>query len=356
MTTLHAPIINPDLPYLENIQKGPFGAYENPEEYQETKKPTYDFLGHTLYLPFGIPAGPLPSSRHINAAFKLGFDVAVYKTVRSKEFAGNPWPNLMPVHVEGNLTPEKAQAGVVTTKEYTVPIAITNSYGVPSAAPDVWMPDMANIVKSTPKGKLVICSFQGTTQNGDVEAYVADFAKTAKMVKDTGAEVMEVNLSCPNEGSAHLLCFDIERSIQVAKAIKDQIGDTPLFLKLAYFPDKAELKKLIDGTKDFVAGYSVINTIASKVINEAGEQAFPGNGRAFAGVSGEPIRWAGLEMVKQLDAWRKELGYTYKIIGLGGVLAPEHYKQYRDAGADVVLSAAGTMWNPFLAQEIKKAV
>lgn len=39
-------------------------------------------LGFPVNLPFGIPAGPLLNSRFTTAAFRMGFDLAVYKTVR----------------------------------------------------------------------------------------------------------------------------------------------------------------------------------------------------------------------------------------------------------------------------------
>jgi dihydroorotate dehydrogenase len=354
MSKLHDPILDPNLPYFENIQRGPLGEYSRIKKYEEQGEPRYDFLGHKLYLPFGIPAGPLPTNSHIMAAFNAGFDVAVYKTVRSREYEGNPLPNLFPVEIEGDLSIEQTQQGVTIGETYSEPVKITNSYGVPSTSPDFWQEDMAKSVTYTPKGKLVIGSFQGTTNgNGNVDEYIADFATTAEMVKGTGVPVMEVNLSCPNEGSNHLLCFDLERSLAVVKAIKEKIGETPLFLKLAYFADKDVLLKLITETENMVAGYSVINTLASRVITKTKEPAFPGSGREIAGVSGDPIRWAGLEMVTQLFQWKKDKGFRYTIIGLGGVLSAEHYTQYKIAGADIVLSAAGTMWNPYLAQEIK---
>ena len=37
-------------------------------------------------------------------------------------------------------------------------------------------------------------------------------------------------------------------------------------------------------------------------------------------------------------------------------MKPADYKEYRDAGADVVQSVTGAMWNQYLAQEIKKVV
>jgi tRNA-dihydrouridine synthase len=35
-------------------------------------------------------------------------------------------------------------------------------------------------------------------------------------------------------------------------------------------------------------------------------------------------------------------------------MTPQDYFDYRQAGADVVMSATGAMWNPYLAQEIKQ--
>jgi len=45
----------------------------------------------------------------------------------------------------------------------------------------------------------------------------------------------------------------------------------------------------------------------------------------------------------------------YEIIGCGGVTVPADFKEYRDAGANVVMSATGAMWNPYLAKEIREA-
>ncbi len=58
-------------------------------------------------------------------------------------------------------------------------------------------------------------------------------------------------------------------------------------------------------------------------------------------------------MVRQLAALRSELCLRYAIVGVGGVMRPEHADAYRAAGADAVMSATGAMWNPLLAQEVK---
>jgi dihydroorotate dehydrogenase len=60
-------------------------------------------------------------------------------------------------------------------------------------------------------------------------------------------------------------------------------------------------------------------------------------------------------MVRRLDALRKKEGYGYEIIGVGGVMTPADFAEYRAAGADVVQAVTAPMWNEHLAQEIKAA-
>jgi dihydroorotate dehydrogenase len=43
-------------------------------------------------------------------------------------------------------------------------------------------------------------------------------------------------------------------------------------------------------------------------------------------------------------------------VGVGGVTVPEDFEEYRAAGADIVMSATGAMWNPYLAKEIKENI
>ena len=66
----------------------------------------------------------------------------------------------------------------------------------------------------------------------------------------------------------------------------------------------------------------------------------------------EAMLEAGL--VTELKKLREEFGMKYAIVGSGGVTSPADFKEYRDAGADVVMTATGAMWNPYLAKEIKE--
>jgi dihydroorotate dehydrogenase len=340
--------------FEDNATQGPFNAFADGNVYEQKGDPDKEFLGCKVYEPFGIPAGPLPTVKHIKAAFEKGFDLPVYKTVRTRERKSHPWPNIVPVEVDGDLTMEKKTAGLVQADDYKEPLAITNSFGVPSTAPEFWQKDMAEAVKTAGKGQVMIASFQGTNTGGDVEAFIQDHVNGAKMVMETGAKIMEVNYSCPNEGTGNLLCYDTDRIEIISSRIKEAIGNIPLLIKMAYFEDENHLRDMVSRLGKIVDGISVINTIGAAIRKKDGSQALPGEGRLVSGVCGAPIKWAGVEMVKRIKALRDEMGLNFVIVGVGGITTPADYDEYRTAGADAAMSATGVMWNPFLAQEIKQ--
>lgn len=352
---LNKPFYDPEKNYKDNFTQGPFNSFGNGVRYKNKGEPRNSFLGNKIYLPFGIPAGPLLNSRFIKFAFEKGFDICTYKTVRSRKYPCNQWPNILAVKVVGDLTIEKARKGVIADNNYNEPLSITNSFGVPSYSPDFWQEDMEKAVQSAGKGQVMIGSFQGTPKgDGDVQAYIDDYILTARLVKETGALVLEANLSCPNEGKADLLCFDVQTVQKIAEGIKNKIGNTPLLLKLAYFETDNLLRRFVKAVGLIVDGLVAINTIPANILDKNGKQALPGEGRMRSGVCGRAVQWAGLDMVKRLRELRQELNLNYSIIGVGGVTKPEDYKKYRQAAADVVMSATGAMWNPYLAEEIKK--
>ncbi len=350
---IHPPFYDPERSYEENLAEGPFAGFADDVSYSFPDQPSYQFCGHPVAIPFGIPAGPLINGAFVQAALQKGFALPMYKTVRTSAKTSHPAPNVLPVKVEGpDLTIEQGSAGLTSMDEYQEPLAITNSFGVPSFDPDVWQPDLAKVVASAGDGQLVIGSFQGTNAGKGVEAFIEDHVLAARLVKETKAPVLELNLSCPNEGTTDLLCFDRERVRQICQRVKDEIGDTPLLIKLAYFADDDALRQYVTEIGPIVDGFSAINTIQAAVRTPDGQQALPGEGRLLSGVCGSPIRWAGRAMVKKLAKLRQERDLDYTIVGVGGVTTAADVTQYLDDGADAVMSATGAMWNPWLAIEV----
>ena len=338
---------DPTQTYDDNFDNGPSPVFENEIPETPSGEPTFEFLGKKIYSPFGIPAGPLLNSSYIKYAFERGFDVIVYKTQRSIPFECNQFPNVLYLDVEGDLTLERAATplqGFGTTSRPATDISITNSFGNPSRGPEFWVDDLKKAVSYQGKGQLLIMSVVGSIKEGfSPEEYYDDFAAAAELAATTGVEAIEVNLSCPNVATEGVLCYTKSAVVAICEKTKARIGDIPLIAKFGYFSDDqqellADIMKAID---PYVAAISAINTLSAPIVDENGEQALPGPNRLKSGVCGAGIKWAGLDMVAKLSAIRKEHNLNYEIIGVGGVMNPQDFADYRAAGADIVQSATG---------------
>lgn len=357
-----ATMFDPAKTFDDNFDNGPFPVDAGQAPYQNSGEPSYSFLGHRLYAPFGIGAGSLPTSKHVRYAFERGFDVVCYKTQRSVPFKVNEFPNVVYLDVEGDLTLEKASQPLVGHLSSGAPLeklTITNSFGNPSRGPDFWVEDMKQAVKAQGEGQLLIASVVGTIQPGFTqEDYYDDFATAAGLAVQAGAPAVEINLSCPNVASEGVICYTYDAVISIAQKVKAKVGDVPVVAKLGYFrPEQQDLlEKIVLDTTDYLAAFSAINTIQAPVVDENGDQLLPGEGRLKSGTCGAAIKWAGIDMVKRLDGLRKQHGLKFEIIGIGGVMTPTDFHDYRRAGADVVQSVTAAMWNADLAAQVKASM
>lgn len=145
---------------------------------------------------------------------------------------------------------------------------------------------------------------------------------------------------------------------EITEAVKNEIGDRPLIVKLAYIPNDTDLETMVRETVGHgtVQGFSTINTISAQPGGRERQPGAAGAGRDRSGVCGNAIRGAGLDMVGRLAAIREKLGLDFVIVGVGGVIRPDDYKAYREAGANAVMSATGAMWDANLAREIKETL
>lgn len=355
---MNSPLYNIYKTYDQNFDLGPIGLGKFKKPVFRRVNPKYSFLGYPINLPFGIPAGPILNSKFVKATFDFGFDVVHYKTQRSVPFPCNLYPNVLFVDTKGPLTIEKADKALLgktesdrKPKEYS----ITNSFGNPSKGPRMWVNDMKKAIGYAKEGQLLIASVVGTIQKGfSDDDYYNDFAKTARLASDAGAKIIELNLSCPNVANEGVICYSPDAVEKICKKTREKVSDKKLLIKTGYFSKDQNklLEKIIDKISSLIDGIAVINTIAAPIVDQNGNQALPGPNRLKSGVCGASIKWAGLDMVKRLVKLRGKLKKNFAIVGVGGVMTPEDYFEYRKLGADLVQSATGAMWNPYLAHEI----
>lgn len=234
---------------------------------------------------------------------------------------------------------------------------MVGSFGVPSKDPTMWQEDVKKALSYQKKGQVLVLSFMGTVRSDQTQdEFIEDYVLAAKLSKETGVKVLEVNLSCPNIGNLGLVCYNLEVTKKVLKGIRKAIDTTPLIVKIGFYQEDTQLQKFTEIANEYANSIAAINTLQATIVKPNGKQALPGKQRLRSGICGHAIKWAGLDMVKRLADIKREKKYSFSIEGVGGVTTKEEYNEYVKAGANSVMSATGAMWNPMLAQEIKKEI
>lgn len=355
------PIYDPTKTYNENCALGPFGLFARKRKKKlPLGKPT-NLLGYYIDAPFGIGAGTLPTAKFIRAAWRWGFSIATYKTVRSSEYPTHPFPNIVKVRtIRTHVHPGDTVIADFDVRHLNVDTdGITNSFAVPSKLPAQWISDATKAQKTPHKGSVMILSFMGTkSKGGDRRGFVDDFGECCRLARTVCPDILEVNLSCPNFGTEGLVYNDLGVSAEVLETLGKAKGNIPMLVKVGYLPNtrQEQFEKLFDLIHQYADGVVGINTISAKVVDTNGNQAFPGSPvRLYSGICGSAIRWAGLEFAGRAVAYKERRNWNdMVIIGVGGVTTPSHFTQYMKLGVNAVLSVTGAMWRPTLALDIRK--
>jgi dihydroorotate dehydrogenase (NAD+) catalytic subunit len=333
-------------------------AYHGPwPDVPET--PMTDFLGIPVRSTFGVAPSILIDSRWVESYSQLGFDLLALKSVRSVERICQPPPNWLPAAADMLADLPDAdlpQEAVDDRPRNPARATMVGSFGIPSIDPEDWVPEIAASRALLADGQAFIVSIAGTVLPGSTESdLIADFGRLAAMVREAGAQVVEINLSCPNvPGREGAVYRDPELCGQIAAAVRKGAKHLPVIVKTGHVGGDDGLQALLEDIAPHVQGLVCINALSRWVINEAGDPAF-GAGRERAGVMGDAIRPFALDMIRRAAAIRDREKLDLALMGVGGVSAPEHIEEFREAGASAVFSASAAMWNPHLAIQLKAA-
>ena len=345
---INQPLYNIKKSYQDNLRLGPQFNYPLPERVIKSKNKWVDCLGFKLASPLGVPAGPLLNSQWTKLAARLGFDVVTYKTIRSYAYPGHILPNVVYVHSE-----QPYQAGGIVTENQKLPhsmseIAITNSFGMPSMSPDYLYHDIRKAKDALQEGQLLIVSVVGTPSE---DTHLAqDFINTARIALQGGAQVIEANFSCPNVCSKEgTLYNDPEQSYLIASQLVRAVAPIPVLIKVgtyhSYDKQRSVLQQL---ARAGVRGVCGINSVSMKVVNAQGKPAL-GKERMTSGICGAPILNLAVEFIRNARKIIDEDKLGMDLLGCGGITQPEDFDKQLEAGASVVMTATGMMWDPYLA-------
>ncbi len=173
---------------------------------------------------------------------------------------------------------------------------------------------------------------------------VRDYLETVEKLSDSGVDMLEINVSCPNvkEGAIAFgqkadSLFDITRQIK-GKAAQ------PIIMKLSpNVTDIAEMARAAEaGGADAL---SLINTLTGMQI-DIHRRSFSLANRT-GGLSGPAIKPVAVRMVYQASRAVK-----IPVIGMGGIAGADDAIEFMLAGATAVAAGAMNFVNPYLTEEI----
>lgn len=307
----------------------------------------WKFCGVKVNSPLGVPAGPLLNSRWILHYAALGFDVLTYKTVRSAYRACYDLPNLLPVrgpelHEEGH-TLHAAAGG---SDSWAI------SFGMPSRDPSEWSEDIGRARNGLRSGQVLVVSVVASPQaRWTMEDVARDFALCARRAADSGAHVVEANLSCPNVCTQEAdLFLSPEAAGLVASAVRKAVPELPLALKVGLFPDRGCMARVITAVSPYANAICATNSITAKVAGDNG-LLFDGLRR---GIGGAVITARCLEETAMLRQVLDDCGSAMELISVGGVHSAQDVRDRLRAGATHVQIATAAMLDPMIAVRIRQ--
>jgi dihydroorotate dehydrogenase len=339
------------LPHYDWSQSYDWNYEHAPEAtfHDETAVPgNWDFCGLPVGSPLGIAAGPLLNGKWIRYYASLGFDVLTYKTVRSRDRACYPLPNLQPV----NTSRVKIDNGPLpASAEMRGSWAV--SFGMPSKPPQVWRADVEATRRALPKGKLLSVSVVATPEpDWTVDDLSGDFARCAKWAVDSGADCVEGNFSCPNVASADGQIYQQPAvAARVAARLRDAVGRNPLVLKIGHVTDESLAAALCRAVAPHVEALVMVNCIAANAVDGRGRPLFDGQKR---GIAGKAIRDSALEQVRRFGRVIRGENLKLRIVGVGGIASASDVRAHLDAGAHAVQLATVAMTEPRSGRRIRE--
>jgi len=290
-------------------------------------------LGLKFKNPIGLGGGFDKDVELTHVMPILGFGFMDVGSITAKPYQGNkrPW----------NVRLPKNKAIIV-------------NYGLKNQGVDHAVQNLKHSKKQIP-----IIANIAKTNSPDIhgQASIDDYLTSFKKLEPY-ADLMNINISCPNSGDGVLFCEDLGLLTSLLEALQKAHNDSaykkPILLKLKPDLNDKQLNSLLDlvGNYDCIKGFVVSNLTRNREVltlnNPETIAKFPG------GISGKAVQKLSTEMIKKI---KQATGDKYAIIGLGGVFTAADAYEKLQAGADLIQLVTGLVFEgPGVVKKINKGL
>jgi dihydroorotate dehydrogenase len=285
-----------------------------------------DLMGLRFPNRVGLAAGFDKNAYDIDSLGRLGFGFIEVGTVTPRPQAGNPRPNLF------RLAPDEA---------------LVNRLGFNNEGAD------AVVRRLEARRYAGICGVNiGKNFDTPLEDSVRDYASCLRTVYAV-ADYVTINVSSPNTpGLRGLQDPGALRPLLLELAnLREQLGPVhskrvPLLVKLS--PDLSD-EQVLNVARELrelpVDGIVATNTTTTRPAALKSAAA-----TETGGLSGRPLHSRSVAVLRAL---RAAMGPSFPLIGVGGIVSPEHAVATRDAGANLLQLYTGLIYRgPALLREL----
>jgi dihydroorotate dehydrogenase (NAD+) catalytic subunit len=243
----------------------------------------------------------------MNAAGVLGISMPLLKRVYEGGAGAVVTKSLGPVPRSGHLNPTliSVEGGVL------------NAMGLPNPGADYYVEAIRALKR---EGVPVVASFFG--------ASIEEFREVAGVLSDSGADALEVNVSCPNvEEEMGMLGADCLNTEKVTAAVKE-VSKPPVFVKLS--PNVTDIGEIARAAKRGGANaITAVNTLKGIAVDIDFRRPVLTN--VTGGLSGPAIKPVALRCV-----WEVSKAVDIPVIGCGGISDWRDAVEYLLCGASAV--------------------
>jgi dihydroorotate dehydrogenase (NAD+) catalytic subunit len=218
---------------------------------------------------------------------------------------------------------------------HETPLGLLNSIGLENPGIPVFMEK--ELPRLRELGPVVIVNLAGST--------ITEYTGGAKLLDSSVADLIELNISCPNVKSGGMAFgMECESAALVTRQVRRAAPNKPLMVKLSpNAPDlEAVAKSCVNAGADAL---SLVNTFKGMAIDI--NKRKPVFENISAGLSGPCIRPIALRMV-----WELYDAVKVPIIGIGGITSAADALEFLLAGASAIQVGSATFAHPPLMTEI----
>lgn len=268
-----------------------------------------NFLGVKFENPFCLSSSPVGNCYEMCAkAYDSGWGGVVFKTIGPKHFLIN----------------EVSPRFDALTKEDTPFVGFKNMEQIAEHSLEENLNDLRRLKKEYPN-KVLIASIMGTNE--------ADWVELARLVEEAGADMIEMNLSCP-QMTSHEMGSDVGTNAELCKKYCKAVkrgSKLPMMAKMT--PNVTDMvpiaKACLEGGADGIAAINTIKSICNVDLDKKIGMPIVNGNSSISGYSGKAVKPVALRFIQQLRTGIEDV----QISGIGGI------ETWEDAAEFILLGA-----------------